>query len=110
MSGFRWVSGPAGPRFLQERLEVAHAAALEASAQVARQRAPRRTGEYAGSIDAIVSGLVGRVGSSLVRATAIERGADVGPRRGPHMAGQPTVRPAVLDTYRPALRERMRAG
>lgn len=63
--------------------------------QIARAEASRhsRTGQHAASLRmSSVSGAGGerqtvRIGSSLEQARAVEIGADVGPRRGPHMQG-----------------------
>lgn len=60
----------------------------------ARATAPRRSGEYAGSLERRGSGLSSTIGSPLPQAGAVERGADVGPRRGPHMGPVGTLREA----------------
>lgn len=116
--GFRWTWRPAGggSAALGRRARAAHEAALQAVAQGARTRARRRTGEYAGSIRATVppgtlgDRFTGSVGSPLPQAGAVERGANVGPRKGPHMRGQPSIRPAAVALYGRAFAARMRAG
>lgn len=110
---FSWDRRPAGGAgaVIQRRVERAHRAALEDVARIAAAQAPRRTGEYAGSIHAYPGeGATGRVGSPLARAGAVERGANVGPRRGPHMRGQPSVRPAAIQNYRRAFASRMQSS
>jgi hypothetical protein len=109
MSGFRWTWRPAGGAAgaIERRIEAAHAAGLEAVAEAARGRAPHRSGEYAASIKASAEGLSGHVRSPLPQAGAVERGANVGPRRGPHMRGQPSIRPAALEQYRRGFARRM---
>lgn len=91
-----------GEDAIGERVKEALAEALEKTAEVASANAALRTGEYASTIRAVHDGENGgAIGSDHPGATAIERGADVGRRRGPHMEGQPAIRPAALDTFAP---------
>ncbi len=81
----------AGVRALEAGLDRAHRAALEQMAEQARAEAPHRSGEYAASLETTLEGDHGALFSRLPQAGAVERGADVGPRRGPHMAGSHTI-------------------
>lgn len=73
------------------RLEEAHDRALERTRQQAVATAPRRSGEYAASLQQQRTGTKGAIYSALPQAGAVERGANVGPRRGPHMRGSHTI-------------------
>lgn len=88
----------AGVDQLHRQLDDAGARGMEDVRAEIQTRAPRVTGEYAGSfvVTTSVDGSVSHhaVASQLPQAGAVERGADVGPRRGPHMAGSFTVRDA----------------
>jgi hypothetical protein len=108
---FRWLEQPSGGAvaFLSEKMRRAHEAASQEIVEIARVRAPRRTSQYAGSLRADVDGLSASIGSPLPQAGAVERGANVGRRRGPHMRGQASVRPAAQQ-YGHAFTERMRSG
>jgi hypothetical protein len=81
------IPDEAGRSRLRAGLERAHDQALERTRARAVGDAPRRTGEFAASLQTHRSGTVGSVYSDLPQAGAVERGANVGPRRGPHMAG-----------------------
>lgn len=116
---FKWDWRPTiggGVPFFLNRTAQAHNRALQTVAARARQRAPRRSGEYAGSImaheelDFLRSSFRGSVGSNLPQARTVERGANVGARRGPHMRGQPTIRPAVLSDFGREFANEMRSG
>lgn len=117
MAGFRWTWRPANGAAgsIARRARSANAAGLEAVASTAQGRARRRTGEYAASIRASSGGpvgdrMIGHVGSPLPQAGAVERGANVGPRRGPHMRGSPSIRPAAIETFGRAFAAKMREG
>jgi hypothetical protein len=110
---FEWIRRPPGgaTALLERKVAAANAGALEDVAGAARQAARRRTGEYAGSIRAVADGTSGgSVGSPLPQAGAVERGANVGPRRGPHMSGRPAIRPAALQHFGRAFARRFRGG
>ena len=107
---FKWLRRVDVPRFFVRKVTSAHEAGLQAVASASRQRAPRRTGEYAGSITYSASGLRGQVGSRLPQAGAVERGANVGARVGPHMRGQPTIRPAAQTEYRRGFQSKSKSG
>ena len=110
MSGFRWTSRPMGgagavPAYVH-RSRTATEDALEATANRARATALRRTGEYQASIRATSSG----VGSPLPQAGAVERGANVGARKGPHMRGRASIRPAAVNGFGDAFATSFRSG
>src|SRR5215212_3670288 len=112
---WKWTSRPSGGgvgAFMRQS-RAAHSAALEAVANAARARAPKRSGEYAASIRAtegigLGTHLTGSVGSHLPQAGAVERGANVGARRGPHMRGQPSIRPAAIAAFGRSFEARFR--
>lgn len=88
------------PAPMVRAMGTAHAEALGDAALLARRDAPRRSGRsgrYAASIRAVVEreGLDGALESDVPYAGALERGADVGPRRGPHMKGQAVLSDAA---------------
>lgn len=73
-----------------------------------------RTGEYAASLrHGRVAGFGdrfrARIGSPLVQAGAVERGADVGPRKGPHMRGL-NILVTAMESYPDRLANRLRGG
>jgi hypothetical protein len=65
-------------------IERAHDRSVDAVLSEHRSSVPRRSGEYAGSLERSGSGLSAVIGSPLRRAPAMRFGANVGPRRGPH--------------------------
>ena len=82
--------------------EKAFAAAAQQTLRdaTAFAREHTQTGEYVsslqlGAINRTGNGLTVRIGSPLPQARAVELGADVGPRRGPHMKGQGSIGKAV---------------
>jgi hypothetical protein len=89
--------------------------AMEDRAQAAQAAAPRRSGRYAASIRAEVRQAgdqwQGSLSAGVPYAGALEHGANVGPRRGPHMKAEPTIGPAMAgfgDVLAAKLRERNR--
>lgn len=62
-----------------------------------RGDAPRLTGEYASSLELRSHGNEATIGSPLPQAGAVERGANVGARRGPHMGPVGTLSRAGED-------------
>jgi hypothetical protein len=76
-----------GRAAMLHKLEVAHDLALADVLADARTNAPKRTGQFASSLQARRTGANGGLTSGLAQAGAVERGANVGPRRGPHMRG-----------------------
>ncbi len=63
-------------------------------------RVPRLTGTYADSLRASTStdaegNLISTISSPLARGLALEWGAHVGPRPGPHMTGSHAIRDAL---------------
>lgn len=80
---------------LLEHAQRAHDRATDDVLADARMTAPRRTGAYAASLERIDTetpdGVVSRIGSRRPEAPAIENGADVGDRQGPHMAPAGTL-------------------
>lgn len=98
-----------GERIVLGKVREAFRLALEDVAGHARSRAARRTGEYASTIRAVAGDTTGAVGSDHPATTAIERGADVGARRGPHMRGQPAIRPVAQERFGQSYGARMRS-
>ena len=94
---------------LEQRTQRAFDAAVEATLEDRRANAPRATGEYAASLERTGSGLSASIGSRLPQASTVERGADVGPRRGPHMRAVGTLGEAG-DVFIRAMTDRLRAG
>jgi len=83
----RYDPNPAGINALLDGLDRAHDAALEDIRQEAAANAPKQTGEFAASIQASRSGEHGSLYTGLPQGGAVERGANVGARKGPHMTG-----------------------
>ncbi len=94
-------------RKLVERSEQATRAAFDDVLDRRRADAPRLTGQYAASLTMSVDGLRASIGSPLPQAHAVERGADVGPRRGPHMGPVGTLAKAGAD-FRDAMPRHLR--
>lgn len=90
-------------------LEEAHDRALERMRQRAQAEAPRRTGEYAANMQVARNERTGALFNPLPQAGAVERGADVGPRRGPHMRGAGTIRRAGAE-FPAHMSEALRGG
>lgn len=88
------IPDPAARARLHDTIDNAHDRALEATRDEAIANAPRQSGEYAASLQTHRNGEHGAVYSNLPQAGAVERGANVGDRRGPHMAGAHSVRDA----------------
>lgn len=99
------------PEVLLDKTERGFEAAVGETLDRAVANAPRRTGEYAASLrrSATETGTVlrARIGSPLPQAGAVELGADVGPRRGPHMEGSLAIRRAI-EQYPDAVTRRLR--
>jgi hypothetical protein len=77
---------------LLRRVEDAHEHSTVRVLDLARANAHKVSGEHGASLRATapssdVGRLTSRIGSPLPQAGAVERGANVGPRRGPHMKG-----------------------
>jgi hypothetical protein len=88
---------------------------LEDRARAAQALAPRRSGRYAAGIRATstssIDGPSGAISADVPYAGALEHGADVGDRRGPHMAGQHPIGRAMEsfgDVLEQKLKERSR--
>lgn len=79
---------------LHRQLDEAARGGLEDTRADAAAEAPRLTGEYASNFQSTYNPEdgTGAVYNPLPQAGAVERGANVGPRRGPHMAGSHTLR------------------
>lgn len=73
---------------LHARNDAAAKGGLEDVRDELANQSARRSGEYAGSLRVDYADGHGVLYSPLPQAGAVERGADVGPRRGPHMRGQ----------------------
>jgi hypothetical protein len=82
---------------LEASLRAGFQATLQDRAKAAQSAAPRRTGRFAASIRANVNpdGLSGSVSADVPYAGALEHGANVGSRRGPHMRAEPSITPAM---------------
>jgi hypothetical protein len=88
------------PEVLLDHSQRAYEAATGDTLTDAVNGAPRRTGEYAGTLrlGPMTQGdrLSTSIGSPLPQAGAVEHGVDVGPgQRGPHMAGAHSTAAAV---------------
>lgn len=81
----------AGRQAIHDAQDRAHDIALEKSRQQAVAEAPKRTGEFAAHIQSARFGQQGGLFNDLPQAGAVERGANVGPRRGPHMKGSHVI-------------------
>ena len=86
------------PRPLLDHVEHSARASIDDVQADAVRTARRRSGRHAAGIQQRVEVLGdridGAVGGTVPYAGALERGADVGPRRGPHMEGDHAIRDA----------------
>lgn len=92
---------------LYDRIDRAIEQAFDDWHAEAQAEAPRLTGEYAASLELTRTGKhAAAIGSSLPQAWAIEKGANVGDRRGPHHGPVGTladVGPRIIEHMRDAL-------
>lgn len=99
------------PEVLLDKTERGFEAAVDETLERAAGYAPRLSGEYAASLRRSTTEtgpmLRAQIGSPLPQAGAVERGADVGPRRGPHMRGAFAIGRAI-EQYPDAVTRRLR--
>lgn len=103
------IPDESGRQALLAAQDRAHDAALERGRRRAAEVAPRRSGEYAAHFQTIRTGQDGAIFNDLPQAMALERGANVGDRRGPHMGGSHTLA-AAGEEFNTAFLEELRHG